>query len=105
MPAGCPLLIVEGCGAARLDLTPWIDVVVWVQSDTNRARTRSVLRDGGTAEAEAFWDEWLAEELPFFAQDRPWERADSLVSGMPELSCMPELSSEPAFQVVVSARA
>jgi hypothetical protein len=96
VPAGCPLVIVEGCGAARRELTPWTDVVVWVQSDTEKAKTRGLVRDGGAAEAEAFWDEWMAEELPFFAQDRPWERADTVVSGMPELD------HDPATQVVVS---
>lgn len=83
VPSGCPLIIVEGCGAARRDLTPWLDVVIWVQTDTERARTRGLIRDGGTAEVEAFWDEWMAEELPFFAADRPWERADTVVSGLP----------------------
>lgn len=98
VPARCPLVIVEGCGAARRELMPWIDVVVWVQSDMEQARTRGLVRDGGTAEVEAFWDEWMAEELPFFAQERPWERADVVTSGTPELDV------EPASQAVVSAR-
>ena len=98
VPPGCPLVIVEGCGAARRELTPWIDVAVWVQSDTQKARTRGLVRDGGTAEAEAFWDGWLVEELPFFAHDRPWERAHTVVSGTPE----PD--HEPGSQVVVSGR-
>ena len=85
VPAGCPLLILEGCGAAREELMPWIDVVVWVQSDTEKAKVRGLVRDGGTAEAEAFWDEWMAEEFPFFAEQRPWERADVIASGMPDL--------------------
>jgi energy-coupling factor transporter ATP-binding protein EcfA2 len=98
VPSGCPLVIVEGCGAARRELTPWTDVAVWVQSDTAKAKTRGLVRDGGSAEAEAFWTEWMAEELPFFAQDRPWERADMVVSGMPELD------HDPASQLVVSAK-
>ena len=97
VPSTCSLVIVEGCGAARLDLMPWIDVVVWVQADTERARTRGLMRDGGTAEVETFWEEWMAEEVPFFARERPWERADTTVSGMPELD------HNPASQVVVSA--
>jgi hypothetical protein len=98
VPSTCPLVIVEGCGAARRDLMPWIDVVVWVQSDTQKAKARGLVRDGGTAEVEAFWEEWMAEEFPFFAQDRPWERADNIASGMPELDY------EPASQAVVSAK-
>lgn len=98
VPPGCPLVILEGCGAARRELMPWIDVVVWVQADTEKGRTRGLARDGGTAEAEAFWDEWMAEELPFFAQEQPWRRADAIVAGTPELDY------DPAFQAVVSAR-
>ncbi len=98
VPSGCPLVILEGSGAARRELTPWIDVVVWVQSDIKEARTRGLARDGGTAEVESFWDEWMAEEFPFFAQERPWERADVIASGTPELDY------QPASQAVVSLR-
>ena len=98
MPSGCPLLVLEGCGAARHELTPWIDVVVWVQSDIEKAKARGLVRDGGTAEAEAFWDEWMVEERPFFAKERPWERADVVASGMPELDY------DPAFQAVVAVK-
>ncbi|CAM3652021.1 hypothetical protein DEFR109230_07000 [Deinococcus frigens] len=85
VPAGCPLLVVEGSGAARKELMPWIDVVVWVQSDLERARTRGLVRDGDTAQTRVFWDEWMAEEIPFFARERSWERANTIVCGMPEL--------------------
>lgn len=98
VPSGCPLVVMEGCGAARRELMPWIDVVVWVQADIQKAKTRGLVRDGGTAEAEAFWNQWMAEEFPFFAQERPWERADVIVSGMPTLD------HEPESQAVVSAR-
>ena len=98
VPLGCPLLILEGCGAAQKELMPLIDVVVWVQSDIERAKVRGLMRDGGTAEAEAFWDEWMAEEFPFFAEQRPWERADVIVSGMPDLEY------NPALQAVVAVR-
>lgn len=97
VPVDCPLLIVEGCGAARKELMPWMDVVVWVQSDLEGARTRGLVRDGGTAEAEAFWDEWMAEELPFFARERPWERAHTIACGMPELH------HDPMSEVVIAA--
>ena len=97
VPAGCPLLVVEGSGAARRGLMPWMDVVVWVQTDTGQAKARAMVRDGGTPEALAFWDEWMAEELPFFARERPWERADTVATGAPEVA------HDPAEQVVVSA--
>lgn len=96
MPADCPLVILEGCGVARAELMPWIDVVVWMQSDTEQAKARAMVRDGGTAEALAFWDEWMAEEFPFFAQERPWEQADTIACGTPALI------HDPATQAVVA---
>ena len=74
--------MIEGCGAGRAELAGLADLVVWVQSDRTEARTRGLVRDAsyGTrtpAEAEAFWDDWMTEEEPFLAADRPWERAAS----------------------------
>jgi hypothetical protein len=31
----------------------------------------------------------MAEEIPFIAGQRPWERADLAVAGTPEISCDP----------------
>ncbi|GAB7042949.1 hypothetical protein JCM9533A_68000 [Catenuloplanes niger JCM 9533] len=85
VPAGCPLLVVEGVGAGRRELAGLVDTVVWVQSDLVEAERRGIARDGGTAEAIAFWHEWMAAELPFQAAQRPWERAAAIVSGTPRL--------------------
>jgi hypothetical protein len=81
------VLIVEGVGASRVELTPWLDAGIWVQSDFAEAERRGIARDiasgvNGDAEATiAFWHTWMAEELPFFARDRPWERADLILAG------------------------
>jgi hypothetical protein len=96
VPLGCPLVIVEGVGAARKELMPLVDVVVWVQSDTEQARTRGITRDGGDAAAVAFWDEWMSEEFPFLAEQRPWERADVVVAGTPDVAY------DPTSEVVVA---
>jgi hypothetical protein len=50
-----------------------------VQSDVDQAKRRCTARDGGDAAAEAFWREWMDEERPFLARERPWERADVVV--------------------------
>lgn len=89
VPAGCPLVLVEGVGAGRRALTPLLDAVLWVQSDHVLARARGIERDGGP-EHEAFWDEWDAEERPFLAADRPWERAVLTVAGTPVLPHGPD---------------
>ena len=53
----------------------------WVQTDRALAWARGLARDGGDSAQEAFWHEWEAEEQPFLAADRPWERADVVVDG------------------------
>ncbi|GAA0512956.1 hypothetical protein Ade02nite_96770 [Paractinoplanes deccanensis] len=86
VPAAAPAVIVEGCGASRRELARFLDVAVWVQSPFDDARTRGLTRDlaeKGIAlsDAEREWDEWMAEEVPFFLADQPWLRADLIVSG------------------------
>ncbi|NTW40463.1 MAG: hypothetical protein HGA44_11355 [Cellulomonadaceae bacterium] len=92
VPAGVPLLVLEGVGAGRRSLTHLVDAVVWVQSDATEARRRGLLRDaaerGGAAHddgstVDGFWDEWESMEAPFLADDRPWERAGLIVCGTP----------------------
>jgi hypothetical protein len=103
VPAGLDVVFVEGNGAGRQELSRLIDAVVWVQSDRREAKRRALVRDvaHGAApdpvQAEAFWDEWMAEEIPFFARDRPWERACCVVAGTHVLDCAPD-------QVVVAPR-
>ena len=89
VPPECSLLILEGVGAGRWELAYAVDVAVWVQSDRDKARVRGIARDGGDAAATAFWDEWMTAELIFLAEQRPWERADFIICGTPELGHNP----------------
>jgi hypothetical protein len=98
VPCGARLLVVEGDGSSRRSLSPLLDGAVWVQSDVAEARRRGVERDGADRAAEDFWDEWDREEVPFFAADRPWERADLVVCGTPRLAGQP---LDPASEVLV----
>jgi hypothetical protein len=86
VPAGTPLVVVEGVGAGRRSLGGLVDAGVWVQSDAAEARRRGIERDGGDQGAVDFWEQWNAEEIPFPAQDRPWERVRMIVCGTPELT-------------------
>lgn len=85
----CPVVIVEGTGAAQADR--FVDVVVWVQADVAEAERRGIARDlaegvnGDAAETVAFWHEWMGHELRFLAADRPWERAYAVVAGTPAI--------------------
>lgn len=96
--AGSRVVVVEGVGAARRELMPFVDAVIWVQSDLDEADRRGIARDGGSQEARDFWYEWAAEEIPFLAEQRPWDRADFVVAGTP---CLPhgehEVVVAPAF--------
>jgi hypothetical protein len=96
IPAGCPLVLVEGIGAARRELMPFIDTVVWMQSDAAEAKRRCIEREGGDKAATSFWNEWMAQELPFLARQRSWERAAVIVAGTPELP------HNPATEAVVA---
>ena len=85
--AGLDLVIVEGVGAGRRELSYLLDALVWVQSDPAEAERRGVARDaaggahGDLEGASRFWHEWMAQEVPFLADQRPWQRADVVVRG------------------------
>lgn len=98
VPRDCPMLILEGVGAARRELMHLLDAVIWVQADVERAQARGIARDGGDAGARALWDTWNAQEFPFLAEQRPWERANLVVSGTPDIEY------DAAREIVVAAR-
>jgi hypothetical protein len=81
--AGLDLVVVEGVGASRTEVMPWIDSSLWVQSDLDEAERRGIARDGGTEYARNFWHEWIAQEFEFLKRQRPWERATVIVNGTP----------------------
>lgn len=98
VPEGTRLLVVEGVGSSRQALAGLVDASVWVQSDVVEARRRGIERDielGRTPDAAVeFWDRWDAEEVAFLAADRPWERADVIACGTPELTGVPHSPTE-----------
>jgi hypothetical protein len=95
VPADCPLLIIEGDGAGRREVTHLVDTLIWVQADEREAARRSAARAATppsadlvnkAAEGTPFdEEEWMAEEIPFNAAQRTWERADIIVCGTPEI--------------------
>ena len=97
--AGLDLVIVEGVGASRTEVMPWIDRALWVQSDLEEAERRGIARDGGTEKARDFWREWGAQEFDFLQRQRPWERAMVIVNGTPTQPCdqSTEIMLAPAF--------
>ena len=87
VPASCPLLIIEGVGAGRREAAHLVDALIWVQSDQREAARRSLARVGQPGGPRTVQDlrEWMAEEEPFLAYQRPWERADLVVAGTPPI--------------------
>ena len=87
VPAGSPLVVVEGTGAGLRAVSDLIDAHVWVQTCDDVAERRGIRRDiaegvnGDAEESVRFWHWWMAGERLFFAKDRPWQRADVIVSG------------------------
>ena len=95
VPAGCPLLVIEGDGAGHREVTHLIDALIWVQADEPEAERRRVFRErspdaldmANKAASGMPVDNagWMAEEIPFNADQRAWERADTIVCGTPEI--------------------
>jgi hypothetical protein len=94
--ARASVVIVEGVGAARREMTDLLDAAVWVQSDAREAERRESLRNGGDAAAMEQTRGWMTEEIPFLAADRPWERATLIVAGTPGIA------HDPVGEVVIA---
>ena len=96
VPAGCSTVVVEGTGALRA--TPAWASPGWVgvPSDSPPARARGLDRDvelgvnGDRAAATRFWDDWQLEEIPFYLEQRPWDRADTVVAGTDVIAVGPD---------------
>jgi hypothetical protein len=98
VPADCPLLIIEGVGATRRESAHLIDVAIWVQADERETERRNLARvgqPGGSPTARHLRD-WMAEEIPFLAGQRPWERAGLIACGTPQIPV------DPANELVVA---
>jgi hypothetical protein len=106
VPAGCPLLIIEGDGAGRQEVAGLIDTLIWVQADERETRLRSAARAADLPAADlanrpadgAPFDEdgWMAEEIIFNTAQRTWERAGIIVCGTPQIPY------DPGTQIVIA---
>jgi hypothetical protein len=106
VPAGCPLLIIEGDGAGRREVAHLIDTLIWVQADEREAGRRAAARATNRPAADLAnqahdgapidEDGWMAEEIPFNTAQRTWERADLIVCGTPEIPY------DPGTQIVIA---
>jgi hypothetical protein len=84
VPIGTRILILEGVGSSRRSLSDLIDFALWLECSPEVAFNRYLTREGDTAEAREFWDQWDAEEVNFLAHDEPWTRANFLLRTDPD---------------------
>jgi hypothetical protein len=85
VPTGASLVIIEGVGAGRRELTELLDGVVWVQTDPEVTARRDAVRVAAGETTPSNCAAWMAEEGPFVAAQRAWERAFVTVCGAPTL--------------------
>ncbi len=76
LPAA-PVVILEGVGAGRRALRPYLAAVLWMELGPESAWARGRARDG--AEQREFWDGWVPAERAHFAEDPTRPFANLLV--------------------------
>ncbi|MCZ2526161.1 uridine kinase family protein [Streptomyces sp. HB2AG] len=80
-----PVVLLEGVGAARREVRPFLAAALWMETDVRTSHARGLLRDRppGSEDPdgywERFWREWARAEAAHFAADPSRPRADLLV--------------------------
>ncbi|MER8067938.1 hypothetical protein ABTZ59_06475 [Streptomyces sp. NPDC094034] len=73
-----PVVIIEGVGAGRRALRPYLARLFWMDRGAEESWERGRRRDG--TELSAFWNEWTTAETRHFAADPSRPFADALVT-------------------------
>ncbi|MFB7516556.1 uridine kinase [Streptomyces sp. NPDC056144] len=76
LPAA-PVVLVEGVGAGRAAVRPFLARLLWMERAAEASWVRGRHRDG--PEQSAFWDGWTVAETRHFAEDPSRPFADTLV--------------------------
>ncbi|MEU1122314.1 hypothetical protein ABZ371_01690 [Streptomyces sp. NPDC005899] len=77
-----PVVLIEGVGAGRAAVRPYLAALLWLEGDTERSWQRGRRRDG-PALAE-FWDGWTVAERRHFADDPSHPFADWVIRQEPD---------------------
>ncbi|MEU1595581.1 hypothetical protein ABZ468_22645 [Streptomyces sp. NPDC005708] len=75
--APAPVILVEGVGAGRRAVRPYLAGLLWMELPAEEAWTRGRSRDG--EEQRAFWNGWIEAERRHFTRDPSRPFADLLV--------------------------
>jgi hypothetical protein len=81
VPGTTHLVVIEGVGAGRREISGFLDASVWVQADLDAIAERNAARVTSGESRASGQRGWMAEEFPFLDQDRPWERATVISAG------------------------
>ncbi|WP_431953047.1 uridine kinase family protein [Actinacidiphila sp. bgisy167] len=77
-----PVVLLEGVGAGRREVRPWLAALLWLEVSREVARERGERRDGpGLA---GFWEGWMRAQDAHFAADPSRPFADLLVHQGPD---------------------
>nr|WP_031059206.1 hypothetical protein [Streptomyces ochraceiscleroticus] len=76
--APAPVVLLEGVGAGRSALRPYLACLLWMELPGETAWSRGRRRDGPAL--TAFWDGWIPAERAHFAADPSRPYADLLVT-------------------------
>ncbi|MEV6618018.1 hypothetical protein AB0N31_29995 [Streptomyces sp. NPDC051051] len=77
-----PVILVEGVGAGRRALRPYLAHLLWMELPREEAWARGRSRDG--EDQREFWDGWVEAEARHFAEDPSRPYAHALVRQSPE---------------------
>ncbi|MFD9545353.1 uridine kinase [Streptomyces sp. NPDC060022] len=80
--APAPVMLIEGVGAGRSAVRPFLAGLLWLEGDSDRSWERGRRRDGPAL--SEFWDGWTVAELEHFADDPSYPFADALIRQLPE---------------------
>ncbi|MFF4173570.1 uridine kinase [Streptomyces sp. NPDC001744] len=72
-----PVVLVEGVGAGRREVRPFLARLLWMERGAEESWARGRHRDG--PEQAAFWDGWTVAETRHFGDDPSRPFADALV--------------------------
>ncbi len=77
-----PVVLIEGVGAGRRALRPWLARLLWMELPAGQSWRRGRERDGVVQ--HDFWDQWEPAEARHFSEDPSRPFADALVRQVPE---------------------
>ncbi|OQD54186.1 hypothetical protein BM536_019170 [Streptomyces phaeoluteigriseus] len=77
-----PVMVIEGVGAGRRALRPFLAQLLWMELPHEEAWARGRFRDG--EEQREFWDGWVEAEARHFAEDPSRPYAHGLVRQLPK---------------------